>query len=249
MEQFAAAYAVMARHLGLASRVTIAFTPGAATVTTRDALAYPEVWLEGAGWVPFYPVPLPGTSSQEQDLLGGVGAPPDRVDLQDVTSPSQPQDPDADAELEESPDERGLLAQVLLGLGAAVVAAALWLAVVAVWRVLALRRRRSTGSSTERVLGAWQQVLAALEAAGIGRVGTLTSEQVVERGRLVVEPETVPALAGVAGLARRSLFSPHPAGPDDVTSAWQQAEAVVRSARRSRGRISRLLDLAVPPRR
>ena len=194
-------------------------------------------------------MPLPGTSPQEQELLGGVGAPPDRVELQDVTSPSPADDPDADAELTETPDERGLVSQVALGLGAAAAALAGWLVVVALWRLLALRRRRSVGSARERVLGAWQHGLAALESAGVGRVRTLTSEQVVARGRLVLEPETMPALAGLAGAARRSLFSPHPVESDDATTAWEQAEAVAASARRSRGRVSALLDLAVPPRR
>ena len=288
MEQFAAAYALMARDLGLASRVTVAFTPGTAaadpvrsatvegevpveppplggdpaagdpasllgpdavTVTTRDALAYPEVWLEGAGWVTFYPVPLPGTS-QQQELLSGVGAPPDRVDLEDVTSAAQDrQDPDADAELEETPQERSLVEQVLLGTGAGLAALLLWLAVVAVWRGSSRRRQRGSGAERDRVLGAWRYVLAALEVAGVSRVGTLTSEQVVERGRLVVDADAVPSLVSVAGAARRSLYSPHPVGEDDAGAAWDDADAVARSARRGRGWPSRLLDLAVPPRR
>lgn len=294
MEQFAAAYAVMARDLGLASRVTVAFTPGTAaadpvrsapvegqvpvqqagepgsdtpgvddgvlrdpgsllagdavTVTTRDALAYPEVWLDGAGWVPFFPVPLPGAAA-EQEVLSGVGAPPDRVDLQDVTAGAQDGADAAEPELEQSLPERGLPGQLLLGAAAAAGALAAWLAVVAVWTALARRRRRTAGGAPEQLLGAWQHVLAALEVAGVSRVRTLTSEQVVDRGRLVVEPGSVPALTSVAGAARRTLFSTHPVTPDDVTAAWADADAVTRSARRGRGRLARLLDLAVPPRR
>ena len=216
------------------------------TVTTRDALAYPEVWLDGAGWVAFYPVPLPG-SAAEQEVLTGVGAPPDQVELQDVTPDASGDD--RDPELEEATLQRGLLGQVLLGVGAVVAALALWLVVVGVWTALALRRRRTVGDGRTRLLGAWRHVLLALEAAGVSRVPTLTAEEVVDRGRLAVAPEARGALASVAGAARRTLFSLQPVTEDDVTAAWDDAGAVVRSARRRRSRLSRLLDLAVPPRR
>ena len=54
--QFASAYAVMARTLGIPARVAVGFTPGtptptaATTVDQHDAHAWPEVWLAGIGW-------------------------------------------------------------------------------------------------------------------------------------------------------------------------------------------------------
>ena len=62
-EQFAATFAVMARTLGIPSRVAVGYTPGALqpdgwyVVTGRDSHAWPEVWFDGLGWIPFEPTP------------------------------------------------------------------------------------------------------------------------------------------------------------------------------------------------
>ncbi len=64
-EQFAGAYAALARSLGLPARVAVGFTPGERSeddpgtfvVTGRNAHAWPEVYFAGVGWVPFEPTP------------------------------------------------------------------------------------------------------------------------------------------------------------------------------------------------
>ncbi|HWS37597.1 MAG TPA: transglutaminaseTgpA domain-containing protein, partial [Actinoplanes sp.] len=58
-EQFAAAYAVLARMTGLPSRVVVGFVAPAAggAVTAGDALAWPEVYFDQIGWVAFDPLP------------------------------------------------------------------------------------------------------------------------------------------------------------------------------------------------
>ena len=63
-EQFATAMSVMARSLGIPARVAIGFaggTPGATpdeiVVTSRNAHAWVEIYLQGYGWVPFEPTP------------------------------------------------------------------------------------------------------------------------------------------------------------------------------------------------
>ncbi len=61
-QQFAGAFAVMARLLGIPARVNVGFAPGAATdegwaVTWHDVHAWPELYFEGAGWVRFEPTP------------------------------------------------------------------------------------------------------------------------------------------------------------------------------------------------
>ena len=66
-EQFAGAYAAMARSLGLPARVAVGFTPGDRDpedadvfhVRGRHAHAWPEVFFAGVGWVPFEPNPRP----------------------------------------------------------------------------------------------------------------------------------------------------------------------------------------------
>ncbi len=72
-EQFAATMAIFARMAGIPARVAIGFTSGQRqssdrwTVTTDNAHAWPELYFEGAGWLPFEPTPGGG---------GGTAAPP-----------------------------------------------------------------------------------------------------------------------------------------------------------------------------
>ena len=63
-QQFAFAMAVLARLLGIPSRVAVGFTPGTATgqantyqVRTSDAHAWPELYFQGLGWLRFEPTP------------------------------------------------------------------------------------------------------------------------------------------------------------------------------------------------
>ncbi|MDN5668627.1 MAG: DUF3488 and transglutaminase-like domain-containing protein [Renibacterium salmoninarum] len=72
---FSAAMAVMAREAGIPSRIGVGFAPGTATGQTvelngqqvteymvdgRAAHAWPELYFEGLGWVPFEPTPSRG---------------------------------------------------------------------------------------------------------------------------------------------------------------------------------------------
>ncbi|MCH6471108.1 transglutaminaseTgpA domain-containing protein [Sinomonas sp. 5-5] len=73
---FAAAMAVMARLVGIPSRIAVGFAPGHPTgasvavaglgslpeyqVDARDAHAWPQLYFQGLGWVPFEPTPSRG---------------------------------------------------------------------------------------------------------------------------------------------------------------------------------------------
>lgn len=72
---FAGAFALMARTLGMPSRIVVGFLPGAFTgdtvdgervtqVTTAELHAWPEVYFEGIGWVPFEPTKSRGTATR-----------------------------------------------------------------------------------------------------------------------------------------------------------------------------------------
>lgn len=62
-QQFAASMAVLARIVGIPSRVAVGFTHGVRQpdgvwlVTTHDAHAWPELYFPGFGWLPFEPTP------------------------------------------------------------------------------------------------------------------------------------------------------------------------------------------------
>ena len=65
-QQFSFAMAVLARLLGIPSRVAYGFTSGTSTsgnswlVTTHDAHAWPELYFQGYGWLRFEPTPSGG---------------------------------------------------------------------------------------------------------------------------------------------------------------------------------------------
>lgn len=72
-EQFAAAFAAMARSVDIPTRVAVGFTegdkdpnePNLYVVRGRNAHAWPEVYFEGAGWVKFEPTPGRGPGDAE----------------------------------------------------------------------------------------------------------------------------------------------------------------------------------------
>lgn len=87
--QFAAAMAVMAREVGLASRVVLGFTPGTfeqgvdangetvdyIQVRDTNAHAWVEIWVEGHGWVLFDPTPRRAAepeTTQPESITAGV---------------------------------------------------------------------------------------------------------------------------------------------------------------------------------
>ncbi|MEA2486800.1 MAG: hypothetical protein QOF16_454, partial [Actinomycetota bacterium] len=81
-QQFAAAFAMLARALGYPARVDIGFLPGtesaAHTFTVRgtDAHAWPEVYFEKFGWVAFEPTPRAAAPALAYTTEPGAQTPP-----------------------------------------------------------------------------------------------------------------------------------------------------------------------------
>src|SRR4029079_6885054 len=73
-EQFATGFAVLARSVGLPTRVVVGFdagvprADGCPVVRGRDARAWPEVYFAGLGWYAFDPSPTAEVSPAEQQL-------------------------------------------------------------------------------------------------------------------------------------------------------------------------------------
>ncbi|HEU5223549.1 MAG TPA: DUF3488 and transglutaminase-like domain-containing protein [Candidatus Lumbricidophila sp.] len=81
---FASAMALMARILGIPSRVAVGYLPGTLTdrtedgqklseVTSHDLHAWPELYFEGVGWLPFEPTP--GRGAVPPYTLGELPSP------------------------------------------------------------------------------------------------------------------------------------------------------------------------------
>ena len=116
-EQFAGAYAVMARVVGLPTRVAVGFTPGelgddgAYHVRDEHAHAWPEVYLEGYGWMMFEPTVGRGagnastwTGRPEQQDSSGESTTATTATTLAPTTPSDETTPTSDPNL---PDDLG----------------------------------------------------------------------------------------------------------------------------------------------
>lgn len=103
-EQFAGTFAVMARIVGIPSRVAVGYTQGDLgddgwySVIGKNAHAWPELWFDGIGWLAFEPTPgrgAPGAesytgvpASQDESGPTSVGTGPTDDDLRpDITAP------------------------------------------------------------------------------------------------------------------------------------------------------------------
>ncbi|MEO6087287.1 MAG: DUF3488 and transglutaminase-like domain-containing protein [Umezawaea sp.] len=77
-QQYSAAMAVMARSIGLPTRVAIGFTGGYPTedyktITSLDAHAWVEIYFAGYGWMVFDPTPLTDGRGVVPSYIGGTG--------------------------------------------------------------------------------------------------------------------------------------------------------------------------------
>lgn len=97
-EQFSAAFAAMARSVGIPARVAVGFTygdlgaDGKYHVYGRNAHAWPEVWFDGVGWVSFEPTPgrgEPGTESYTAIQQQQAATSDDPSSVTPVTVPGQ----------------------------------------------------------------------------------------------------------------------------------------------------------------
>ncbi|MGP3534721.1 transglutaminase family protein [Microbacterium sp. RD1] len=99
---FASAFALMARSLGMPTRIVVGYLPGANTSTTTQGQtlytvsssqlhAWPEVHFEGLGWIPFEPtnsLGVPTTFSAA--FVPGAGSPADRAPQQSAPEAAAP---------------------------------------------------------------------------------------------------------------------------------------------------------------
>ncbi|MBD8479027.1 transglutaminase domain-containing protein [Microbacterium sp. CFBP 8794] len=170
---YASAFAVMARTLDMPSRIVVGYLPGSATGTPSDGRttfvvsssqlhAWPEVYFEGIGWVPFEPTNSLGvpTNFASSSPNGASNAP--ATPQQDAATPgAQPSTaPSQDGRVDVG-DQDGVGTGAGAGRGAAWVPAALagllvvlLAATPAVVR-LVVRRRRLHAARAGDAVAAW----------------------------------------------------------------------------------------------
>jgi len=235
-EQFAGAFAVLARASGLSTRVAIGFTPGrlingVTVVRGSDAHAWPQV-LIGGGWVSFEPTPqLPSGELSPPGILGPAGlgqsnptgpGPEAHVSIPAVTAPTPTIPPSTVPTPVASTTDLsiGILGIVLLLLATIVTS-------------ILILRRRTRRMPIDRVIAAWTDIDRALAKRGfarpvwrtpIGHIHALSGLRLSEQSRAALVD-----LERIATLLQNVTY-----GSSDVSSAdFEQAVEAGRRARRA----------------
>lgn len=250
-EQFATAFVLMARSVGLPTRLVVGFQPGTVAgntvvVDTGNATAWPEVDLAGVGWVPFDPTPRSGivNAAQRAKSLAAVrqaGAPDPN---QGGGGAGGDQTPPPPAPVTQHGGGFGLpwwgIVLIVLGGGGLLLVPSGVLAAKAARR----RRRRRVG-----VLGAWAELLDRL--AERGRTVTALTTREVHRILSITAPSADTHLVRLASLVDVLVYAP-PAASDEASDeasdddAWTALAATERSLRSVTGWRARLRHRLYP---
>jgi transglutaminase-like putative cysteine protease len=236
-EQFAGAFAVLARASGLPTRVAVGFTPGrpdngVTVVRGSDAHAWPEV-LIGDTWVSFEPTPqLPSGELSPPGVLGPAGLgqpdptghptqPPVSVPVATVPTPTPTSAAPAAPRAPVGHDgwRYGVSAILLL------------LVVAAVATAVSARRRRRRMTPVDRLVAVWGSIDRALARRGVDRpvwrtpmahVHELSSRPAGDQARAAIDDMEV-----VASSLEQVTYGSVDLSPEDV-------ERAVRAGARAR---------------
>ncbi|GIG41136.1 hypothetical protein Cph01nite_28980 [Cellulomonas phragmiteti] len=252
-EQHASAFAVVARALGYPARVAVGYrldparaVDGVVDVASSDVHAWPEVLLDGYGWVAFEPT----------DVTNTVDAPrPDEPEVPQVApddAVAQPTQAD-DAADNSASEVGGVLARVVRTGVLVVVGVVLGLLLLAAGVVAAKAarrsRRRTRGTPARRVAAAWREACDVLREQGVPVALARTPLEVARTARVGTGPASAAgdAVAELATLVTAAVCGP--AEPTDATArrAWAHAAEVRRRAA-SRVPLPRRVLAAVDPR-
>ncbi|GAA2181932.1 DUF3488 and transglutaminase-like domain-containing protein [Brooklawnia cerclae] len=250
---FAAAMALMARVVGIGSRVAVGFTPGEQqadgswVVSAHDMHAWPELYFSGIGWVRFEPTVSIGNDpswtqlEQEQPQSEPTTTTTSAPTTQASTStPSATPSESATDETDEpagteAPADYGWLWWIVAALA---VAAAPGL----IRAALRLRRTSGRGDASRRIGGAWQELRASAIDLGVGWPDG-TPRHVSEALSPTLDAAGGEALDRVAVLEERARYA---AGvPQDATVATDVA-LVTKQWRTRVGTWTRLWTRIVP---
>jgi transglutaminase-like putative cysteine protease len=173
-EQYASAMALMAREMGLPSRVVLGLVPGEEqagaeeiTLTGDDVEAWVEIAFAGHGWVAFDPTPdesktpREDTPEQQSEPQPQVRQPPPPP-----PDPVTPPDDDTEQPQTDTPPDPAAAADdlrpYLVAAAVVVVPVVLLLGpfvLVAVLKARRRRRRRAAADPVEQVVGGWDELL------------------------------------------------------------------------------------------
>ncbi len=250
-EQFAAAFATMARTLGYPSRLvygylTVARTdsesaigesgtdgtagsPSTATnraltdITSRQAHVWPEVLLGESLWVAFEPTPSRVASAPPPEDGSTL---PERADGGLISNEPSVASNGAGSDNTGGNGGRTVwLSTTLITLLVAIAIVGSAVGGMVLLKRIRRRRRRRRPSPTERVLGAWAEVTDRLIEIGIPLDRTMTARDVLELSAPQVAVRASERLGVMVPFVTSALYSPEPPEEDWAREMWDHADA------------------------
>lgn len=256
---FASAMAVMARTLGIPSRMAVGFLPGTQngaadswTVTSNDLHTWPELYFEGLGWVPFEPTPGQGTTSgylQQTGTTASPSASPSTTPSDSATSqPSATDQATSTPAITAAPTTTSG-ATAAAGSSAGVsplfvggVAVLILLALTPWWLRSQRRRRRLGEREPDSALWAWREVVDTARDLGVPVEGSATPASTAATLAATLDQAAREALAALLAALEAERFGDEPA----PAGVHQDARIVLSGLRRSAGAPARLRATLAP---
>ena len=260
-EQYAAAMALMARHLGYPARVVMGFAPDIAEdvdeveVLGADVTAWVEVPFEGVGWISFRPTPEQVDVPQEQTPK------PKSEPQPQVRQPSRAEHVEDEllttVEIDDTDDDdRDRPFQVPAWVWVTLAAVGIPAAIVFLPMLLVAllkrrrRRRRRTGPGDRQAAGAWEELVDRYAELGFEppaqgtrlQAARALERQQAEQGLADAEASAPVRLATLAATIDRDVF-----GADDVPEAvvaerWSTMDAATAAVATAAGRLRRFVS-------
>ncbi|QEE60943.1 transglutaminase domain-containing protein [Salinibacterium sp. dk2585] len=253
-EQYASAFALMARSFGYPARVVMGFAPevtgdeGQIEVTGDDVSAWVEVAFDGIGWVSFDPTP------EETDIPQDQTPKPRSEPQPQVRQPPRMDNDDEDllspVELEESDEEDDELPFELPGwvyvLAVSLLVPAMIvfvpMLIVALIKARRMRRRRSATAPHDRVAGAWDEMIDRFSELGFSVPRASTRLRIAEALERQAPTEQPLKLRQLAVATDAAVFSGVEVEPERSERTWNEAEAAVAAMRAGVSRMRRFLS-------
>lgn len=259
-EQFAASMAVMARAVGIPSRVDVGFLPGTEnpkthvwSVTSRDAHAWPELYFSGYGWVRYEPTPSSVTGSAPNWSMPVVQTP-----TAPVTGNAEPTQPKVTAHptvqpAANQPQDHGVGTAAAggahwgaaAGVGGGLVLLLALLATPGTIRGLRRRSRlgRTFADPADRVEAGWSEVRDTVRDLG-RRWPTGSPRSIAQEAAKHANQATRDALAALAILVERGRYAPafgDTSGAAGVADLVRTIRHGLRSDRSARSKLAMTL--------
>jgi transglutaminase-like putative cysteine protease len=256
-EQFAAAFAILGRAVGLPTRIAVGYLldqhnamgSGIYDITSADAFAWPEADFQRYGWVPFNPMSsghARSSTPQSTRVASSRPTPAGGLRPRSITqSVFAGGVTSASAGSQTKTSSNVVALGVIAGLLLLVFAVGIFPVLLITGKAIRRRRRSLRRSPTARVFGAWHEICDRLLEKGMRVDDTFTPAEVAERAPRRVGAAATAPIATMAPIVAAAVFGQ--AEPDEqmAREAWAlegRARALMRRDATRRSRITAAFD-------